>query len=390
MNDLSTIEPRKRRAQQTGLDPLTGVLSGICEAALEPGEWPRVLGSIAEYVGAIGAAYILTNKQNGRVEWISLAGPSVGLEPDYVTHFAALDPYTPVLDATPGWVRLSECLPQSVLRCDEWYNDFVLRAGVGDILGARLCSSPSHAAIIGLHYGIHQPRSKSAHPARLRGLIGQLSQAARLHVRLNNSGWRGSVAQRALDQLAAALIIADGDARIVELNQAGEDLLRRADGLTVRHGRLGALRAFETAKLTALIEAAAVPEKLGPAIGRMLIGRRDGAAPYIVKIAPLGAKLSLFDRPLAMVLATAPEERVPSAAAVAQLFGLSPAESRLAVALVAGKRLQDIAAETGVRITTLRTQLSAILRKVGANRQADLLRILTRIPVVLSGFQEPE
>jgi DNA-binding NarL/FixJ family response regulator len=44
------------------------------------------------------------------------------------------------------------------------------------------------------------------------------------------------------------------------------------------------------------------------------------------------------------------------------LFGLSPAESRLAVALTAGKRLPDIAAKSGLQITTLRTQLSAILK----------------------------
>jgi DNA-binding NarL/FixJ family response regulator len=61
------------------------------------------------------------------------------------------------------------------------------------------------------------------------------------------------------------------------------------------------------------------------------------------------------------------------------LFGLSPAESRLAVALTAGKKLHDIAIENGLRITTLRSQLSAILKKVGTDRQVNLVRILTSI-----------
>jgi len=39
--------------------------------------------------------------------------------------------------------------------------------------------------------------------------------------------------------------------------------------------------------------------------------------------------------------------------------------------------LSQIAANTGVRITTLRTQLGSILRKVGAARQSDLVRILS-------------
>ena len=80
-----------------------------------------------------------------------------------------------------------------------------------------------------------------------------------------------------------------------------------------------------------------------------------------------------------MVLATAPEQRGLAAADLAELFGLSPAESRLAVALMAGKKLADIAAEAGLRIATLRSQLSAILKKVGTDRQVNLVRILTSI-----------
>jgi DNA-binding CsgD family transcriptional regulator len=56
---------------------------------------------------------------------------------------------------------------------------------------------------------------------------------------------------------------------------------------------------------------------------------------------------------------------------------LSPAEARLAAALLTGKTLAQIAAGAGVRITTLRTQLGSILRKVGAERQSDLIRILS-------------
>jgi hypothetical protein len=124
--------------------PLRSIACGICDAALAPDLWSDVLRQLAEYLGAIGAAYILTNKRTGQVEWITLAGPSVELQSDYVSHFAALDPYRPLLDATSGWRRVSECLPSAVLARDEWYNDFVVRVGVGDILGANLYVGPSH------------------------------------------------------------------------------------------------------------------------------------------------------------------------------------------------------------------------------------------------------
>jgi DNA-binding NarL/FixJ family response regulator len=121
----------------------------------------------------------------------------------------------------------------------------------------------------------------------------------------------------------------------------------------------------------------------------MLIKRRDRDLPYVLSVTRLAAELSVFDRPLAMVLATAPEQRLPAAGDLAELFGLSPAESRLAVALMAGKKLPEIAVEARVWITTLRTQLSAILKKVGAERQVDLVRILASIPVVLTATPRP-
>lgn len=180
------------------------------------------------------------------------------------------------------------------------------------------------------------------------------------------------------------MIITERDARVVGLNRAGDALLSQGHALGVRQGRLCAARTFETARLSALINAAAVPDKLDPAIGRMLVRHRDRDLPYVLTVTRLAPELSVFDRPLAMVLAIAPEQRLPGAGDLAELFGLSPAESQLAVALLAGKKLPDIAVEAGVRITTLRTQLSAILKKVGAERQADLVRIPTSIPVVFT------
>jgi DNA-binding CsgD family transcriptional regulator len=89
-----------------------------------------------------------------------------------------------------------------------------------------------------------------------------------------------------------------------------------------------------------------------------------------------------------MILVVDPEDPTPSETELADFFGLSPAESRLAAALMAGKSLSDVAIEASVQITTMRTQLSSILRKVGVKRQLDLVRVLSRIPVIAAGISE--
>jgi hypothetical protein len=81
-----------------------------------------------------------------------LSGLSGGVKHEYVRHYAALDPYSPLLDAS--WMKLSECLPDALLRRSEWYNDFVLVCGVRDIVGTLLFETPSHRVIFGLHQQI--------------------------------------------------------------------------------------------------------------------------------------------------------------------------------------------------------------------------------------------
>ena len=59
-----------------------------------------------------------------------------------------------------------------------------------------------------------------------------------------------------------------------------------------------------------------------------------------------------------------------------QLFGLTPAEARLAAALASGKSLQEYTRESGVMLSTIRTHMKRMYSKLGVARQADLIRIL--------------
>jgi DNA-binding CsgD family transcriptional regulator/PAS domain-containing protein len=363
-------------------DPITRAISRISEAALAPERWVAALQSITEAVGALGVGYLLLNKQTGGVEWVSLAGLSVDVN-DYINYYAARDPYRPALEdaASGSWVQLSKCLPQTLLRTDEWYNDYALKAGIGDIIGTRLFGSPSCTVILSVHRGIYQEPFSAISTAQLQELFDPLSNAARLHAELRELGWKSAAALRALDQVAAGVIISEGDGRVVEMNRAAEHVLRRDDGLTVRQGKLRAQRVFDHEKLARTI-AVAADGKTAAAVGRMLVARRGDRVAYILTVAPLGVELAVYERPLAVILVADPDARTPSERDLAEFFGLSPAESRLTAALLAGKKLREVAADSGVQITTVRTQLSSVLRKVGVNRQAELIRVLSNIPVV--------
>jgi PAS domain-containing protein len=270
-------------------------ISSIYDAALVPDLWPAALQSVMDETGAVGAGYSLLNKRTERVGWLSQSGPLVGREADYFSYYHALDRYRAILEALPAgrWLRISECLPETVLRRDEWYNDYLLRAGIDDALSAPLFESASHIAVFGVSHGIDRAPFTAAGTAALQELLEPLAKAARLHTELGSLGWEPAIALRALDQLAAAVIVADSDGRVIEMNRAAERVLQRGDGLIIRNGKLGALDAFDRARLKAFITAAAAEQKTAAAIGRMRIRRHDGRPPYILTVVPLGAELAV-------------------------------------------------------------------------------------------------
>ena len=65
---------------------------------------------------------------------------------------------------------------------------------------------------------------------------------------------------------------------------------------------------------------------------------------------------------------------------LAQLFGLTAAEARLALALLAGRSLAEFGAERRVTNNTLRTQLAKVLRKTDTANQRGLMRLLGLLP----------
>jgi DNA-binding CsgD family transcriptional regulator len=354
----------------------------LFDAVLDERLAPRALEAVSNYVGASGAAYLLVNKLTRQVTTITSWGSFTGSQADYLAHYSRIDPFRVIQEeaACGELARLSDRLPPSVLRHDEWYNDYILKGGVCDVLGTKLHENASHMVIVGLHRAVGDTRPIPEDAEALGMLMAPLRNAARLHAGLISVGFRSAIARGRLDHLHAGVVFTDSSGRIIEANPAGEAILRTGDGLTMRGGQICARRNFETTKLAHLIANATAASDLSA--GCMLIARDFGLPAYVVRVAPVQAGSADYPLPLAMILVSAPEENRVSEGELAELYGLSPAESRIAMAVAQGQRLTALAVEFGLQITTLRTQLSAILRKCEVERQSDLVRLIASIPVV--------
>ena len=65
-----------------------------------------------------------------------------------------------------------------------------------------------------------------------------------------------------------------------------------------------------------------------------------------------------------------------------RVFGLSAKESALALDLLAGRAIGELAQMRGVSKETLRNQLAGLMRKTGTSRQQDLVALLTRLAMM--------
>lgn len=77
---------------------MQSLLSMLHDAATSADAWPRALQRLMDEAGVAGAALIIMNKTTGTVDEAVFCGLSAEFRSRYVERYAALDPYSPLLD----------------------------------------------------------------------------------------------------------------------------------------------------------------------------------------------------------------------------------------------------------------------------------------------------
>jgi len=111
-------------------------------------------------------------------------------------------------------------------------------------------------------------------------------------------------------------------------------------------------------------------------------GKRLGADDYLVKPIDYDLLLATVDARLRQIerirLARPADDASADAAILASSYGLTPAETRIAVALAEGRQLARIATSFNVSRTTVAFHMRNIFQKTRTSRQAELVALLLR------------
>lgn len=189
-----------------------------------------------------------------------------------------------------------------------------------------------------------------------------------------------------LDNTRISVIRLDRRGRISEANDRARDLLREEDGLTDRGRFLSAETPAEDARLNGLLARALPPHDAQGFGGSMTITRRRAATPLILDIHPVRISDThdyRAGRAAALVIVVDPASRAKIDPEMAETaLGLSPSESRVAVALAAGLGVPEIARATDRTEATVRWHMKRIFRRLGIRRQTELVRRILSLEVL--------
>jgi DNA-binding CsgD family transcriptional regulator len=109
--------------------------------------------------------------------------------------------------------------------------------------------------------------------------------------------------------------------------------------------------------------------------------RRDGRRPLVLRAVPIAQ--GQYSGPHTVVILLDLEAyREPSFEALQKLFGLTPAETRLAFGIARGRSPEQIAEAGGVAVSTIRKQLAAVFEKTHTSRQSELAALLARVGIL--------
>jgi DNA-binding CsgD family transcriptional regulator/PAS domain-containing protein len=227
--------------------------------------------------------------------------------------------------------------------------------------------------------------------ALLDALAPHLARAYAIHCQLARVRQERKALTEVIDRLPLGVIFLDADKRVILMNRSVEEILALDDGFRLERDRPVLDNARENQVLQACLGAAVkVQPKSGSSAGDVLsVTRPSGKRPFPLMVGPLLAAHpdSSIDDAKAIIFISDPEGgRITTTEVLETLYQLTHAEAELVRLIAAGHSLEEVAAERGVTMNTVRSQLKQVFSKTDTSRQGELVHlVLTGVASIRNG-----
>ncbi|GFG68803.1 LuxR family transcriptional regulator [Mycolicibacter senuensis] len=349
------------------IDDFSRLVAAVYRAVMSPADWTAVLCELQRTLDA-QCALVRVDESGRTIQNASLAAEA---RADYEQHYRRIDYVLAAVEQSPVGVLRSGRSLIALQAKSEFHVDWLRPLEMTDGLLVRLTGGPAPQAFLAAG-----PRSPEPFVPLISALVPHLQQALRCQARLAAADRRAVDLANVTEALRQAVIVVTTDSRIVYANAAAEDMLRSGGGLRMRGGRLEAVAASADNALQRGIHDALAAGDSTPSGSSVLCTRPANQRPYIIEVLPAESAAGGSAR-RAMVMVFDPEhESDTTPALLRRHYGLTAGETEVAVMVLSGSGVKDIAERMSLSQATVKTHLQHVFDKTGTHRQADLIRLL--------------
>jgi DNA-binding CsgD family transcriptional regulator len=371
-----------------GTAPLMDTIEVIYAAAQQPDLWKAALVRIAATLHGESIAISAVTADYRTPSIVAMANVSADVWDAFAGYYAAINPIMARAEMTftGGETRFSHlAISDAELEHTEFYADFYKPNDMHHTVGMRIPFGPMDAAFTCQRSFASGPFGEHADIV-CQTLRPHLHRALTLHHQMSQMQTRILGLGAAFDAFDQAVFCIDAAGHVVFSNHLAETLLQTGSDLRLVQKRLRATLPDVDRSLQLLIKSALnptiieSPQSDGP--NHISIDRESHAHPLHLSAAPFRPDANApADNIAALVLVHDPERKPASRShALRALYGLTPAETRVAEQLLAGLEIRELAAKMVITLETARFHVKRILSKTGARRQSELMRMMLSLP----------
>jgi DNA-binding CsgD family transcriptional regulator len=366
------------------------MIGDIYDAALDPALWGDVLEQCSGFVGGAAAALYIKDAVNkaATIDRNHVFGIPDQCTDRYLETYVKLDPSTTGLFFF-GVGEVSSTA--DILPLDEFYQTRFFKewASPQHLIDATTVllekSSTSYAVFSVLRHesnGIVDDACRH----RMRLLAPHIRRAVLIGNTLELKTAEAATLADALDGLAAGVFLVSEEGHLVHANARGRVMLGEEAIFRAAGGRLMAREPDAERSLRAAFAAAAAGDD-GLGTQGIAVTLTAAGQLYLAHVLPLtsgsrrkagasyAAAAAVFVRKAGLDAPTAPE-------VIAKLYGLTPSELRVLLAVFESGGVTNVAEALGISEATAKTHLRHLFEKTSTARQADLVKLV-------AGFAAP-
>lgn len=369
----------------------------IYEALETPTAWRALYDQLCEAVDTDSVHVLGFDKRHETLSYSDGANLQVRGELAYMQKYRLLDPRVPIVLSKPlyEWVHCQDYIDESFVANDAFYQEFLLPLDRRYMSACKILDNTDSTIIFSTIRSPERGPLPAESVAFLDRLIPHLSRAFRMNAKNFIYSTQALVGHTLVNKLRQPVILMATTGEVIKTNEAADRLLNTTSVISLRDGKLILPGSHQKELLKKCAEMEAGIKQNEDGVQRsanqfhsMQIKSRgepgsgeETLYAFFTMLVPHELMGTFGLRPIVMIFlyhpASAPAIDPDLLYAV---FGLTPAECKVATMLAEGMALKQIALANGTQHETVRKQLHSIYQKTSTNRQPELISLLLQLP----------